>query len=72
MIIKCDNCGIELTWRDGAFGELGTASVDRKDSTKGYLQDNIQILHKHVNIMKLNHTQDYFIDLCKRIAKNNE
>lgn len=45
-----------------------TASLDRIDSSKGYIVGNIQWLHKDVNIMKNNHTQDTFIDWCKKIA----
>lgn len=47
------------------------ASLDRIDNTKGYIKGNVQWLHKHVNIMKNSHNQDYFIDLCKSIVKNN-
>lgn len=48
-----------------------TASLDRIDNTKGYTINNIQWLHKHVNKMKNTHSQNYFVDICKRIAENN-
>ena len=45
----------------------GTASLDRIDSSKGYIIDNIQWLHKDINIMKLDLETNYFIDLCKKV-----
>lgn len=48
-----------------------TASLDRIDSTKGYVEGNIQWVHKHINIMKNVYEQNYFISLCKLIAENN-
>lgn len=47
-----------------------TASLDRIDSKKGYIVDNIQWIHKHINLMKNNFDQEYFIEMCKLIAKN--
>lgn len=44
-----------------------TASLDRIDSSKPYSVENIQWVHKHVNKMKNNFDQTYFIDLCKNI-----
>jgi hypothetical protein len=48
-----------------------TASVDRIDSSKGYTIDNIQLLHRDVNQIKMYYDQDYFIKLCKLVAINN-
>lgn len=47
------------------------ASLDRIDSSKGYTIDNIQWLHKWVNIMKWDFTQKEFCDICKLVAKYN-
>ena len=49
-----------------------TASLDRIDSTKGYTKDNIQILHRLVNKLKLDCSQDLFLKMCKDIAKNHK
>ena len=43
-------------------------SLDRIDNNKGYISGNIQWLHKDVNRMKNVHRQDYFVELCKKIA----
>lgn len=47
-----------------------TASLDRIDSSKGYLLDNIQWIHKDVNMMKNKYSQDYFISICKAVCNN--
>jgi len=49
-----------------------TASIDRIDSSKGYVKGNIQWVHKHINFMKRTYSQDYFIDMCKKVANKNE
>ena len=48
-----------------------TASLDRIDSSKGYIKGNVQWIHKDINKMKMNFNQQYFIDTCKLIANNN-
>lgn len=47
-----------------------TASLDRIDSTKGYIKGNIQWVHKDVNIMKQAFTEKYFYETCKEIYFN--
>jgi hypothetical protein len=45
-----------------------TASLDRIDSTKPYSPDNIQWVHRTVNMCKNKYSQDEFIALCKAVA----
>ncbi len=45
-----------------------TASLDRIDSKRGYLIDNVQWVHKVVNVMKMHLDQDNFIEWCRKIA----
>lgn len=47
-----------------------SASVDRIDQSKPYVQDNIQFVHKHVNIMKNRFSEDWFFDVCKRVVEH--
>lgn len=47
-----------------------SASLDRIDSSKGYTIDNVQWVHKKINIMKMNLSQDEFINLCKKVSIN--
>lgn len=64
---KCKLSGIDISI--GNTKKRSTASLDRIDSTKGYTKDNIQWLHKDVNRMKQEFSQEYFINICKNIVK---
>jgi len=67
---KCALTGLPIEF--GQKGrELGTASLDRIDSSKGYIKDNVQWVHKDVNKMKMDFDTDYFLDLCRRICDNS-
>lgn len=48
-----------------------TASLDRIDSSKGYIEENVQWVHKSVNVMKQAMSDDEFIDWCRKISNNN-
>lgn len=45
-----------------------TASLDRIDSNLGYVEGNIQWVHKLVNMMKNKYSQEQFIEVCKAVA----
>jgi hypothetical protein len=45
-----------------------TASLDRIDSSLGYIPGNVQWVHKDINKMKNSFDQQYFINLCKLIG----
>lgn len=47
-----------------------TLSVDRIDSSKGYTKDNIQLLHKEVNLAKQSTTQTEFIKMCREVSQH--
>jgi hypothetical protein len=49
----------------------GNASLNRIDSSKGYIEGNVQWVHKHINIMKNEYSTEYFLYLCKKIYDNN-
>lgn len=69
---KCAITQVLLTFPTSAKTKtIATASLDRIDSKKGYVIGNIQFVHKHINIMKLTHDQDYFIKLCHMVAQAN-
>lgn len=44
-----------------------TASLDRIDSTKGYVKGNVQWVHKKINMMKGELTTDEFREWCRRV-----
>ena len=45
-------------------------SIDRIDSSKGYIEDNFQFVCSRINIMKNAISEPEFIRLCKLIAAN--
>lgn len=47
-----------------------TASLDRINSSKGYTEDNVQWVHKTINRLKTNLSDEDFIMWCKRVANN--
>ncbi len=49
-----------------------TASLDRIDSRGHYEVGNVQWIHKDLNIMKNSYDANYFIDMCKSVAKFNQ
>lgn len=43
-------------------------SLDRIDSNKGYVEGNVQWVHKDVNMMKQSYSNERFIGICCMIA----
>lgn len=74
---KCALTGLELIFspdgkaksRDTSLKREQTASLDRIDSNKGYTIDNVQWVHKDINMMKNDWTQDEFVKWCKMVAE---
>lgn len=81
---RCALTGVELTMyqyvdlpadpsRGGTTGRRvnGTASLDRINSSLGYIEGNVQWVHKYVNAMKLDHNQDEFIRWCALVVQHS-
>jgi hypothetical protein len=66
---KCIYTGWELEINGSKQSK--TASLDRIDSSKGYIKGNVQWVHKDVNIAKNKLSHDDFLKLCKAITKLN-
>ena len=62
--------GFAETMRGHNRGET-TASLDRIDSLKGYVQGNIQWVHKDVNFIKQRFDEEYFKRICKLVVDHN-
>lgn len=58
---KCALTGVE-------FSSENKPSLDRIDSSKGYITDNIQFVLKDINVMKSNLEESRFIELCNLVA----
>jgi len=69
---KCALTGVELKFKSHSFNSDGTASLDRINSHKGYTIGNVQWLHKDVNFMKQDMSQQDFINYSKLIANYNK
>ena len=72
---KCALSGLPIGFgktRTGHAKGDTTASLDRIDSSKGYIEGNIQWLHKWVNLMKSDFEEKEFIAYCKLIVEQYE
>lgn len=58
---KCKFTGEKISFEDSS------ASLDRINSNKGYIKGNVQWVHKDVNLMKNNRTEEDFINYCIKI-----
>lgn len=67
---ECSLTGIPLVF-SYKYDECNV-SIDRIDSSKGYVKRNIQLVHKDVNYMKYIYTQKRFIELCKMVSEKHK
>lgn len=65
---RCALSNIELI-----CGKKGvqTASIDRIDSNLGYIEGNVQWVHKYINSMKNALDEEEFIQLCNMVSKTH-
>lgn len=49
-------------------GTENAASLDRIDSGKGYVIDNVQWVRKDINMLKGSFSQDSFIEMCQEVS----
>lgn len=69
---KCALSGLELKFGRVYKKEESTASVDRIDSSKGYIEGNVQWVHTEVNKMKFTKTDIDFVHYCTLVANYNK
>ena len=62
---KCIYSGLNITV--GNTKTEKTASLDRIDSSKGYIKGNVQWVHKNINRLKTNFTEKEFLDMIDMI-----
>jgi len=67
---KCALSGLEISFPKTSHGSA-TASLDRIDSSKGYIEGNVQWTHKDINLMKRNFDEVKFKQLCKSVTENS-
>lgn len=67
----CALSGFSLCFDAVGERSVGNASLDRIDSSKGYVPGNIQWVDKRIQQMKWDMGQDEFLALCGAVAKNH-
>lgn len=65
---KCALSKLDINFPKTYNDKNYTCSLDRIDSSLGYVEGNVQWVHKDINIMKNKFDQEYFINMCKLIA----
>ncbi len=72
---KCAYSGIEIFFSRNNIEHINgdyTASLDRINNSLGYIEGNVQWVHKRVNIMKGNMEEQEFLDFCEAITFKNK
>jgi len=64
---KCNLTGEDLYF--STRSKKGISSLDRIDNHRGYTTDNIQWVHKDINMLKFKMSQERLLDICKKITK---
>jgi len=64
---KCALSGEDIWFNSKVHTSDGVASLDRIDSSKGYINNNVQWVHKDVNFMKSNLSMKRFRELIEKI-----
>lgn len=67
---KCAYTGLDIVL-DKDKSKI-TASLDRTDSSKGYLKDNVKWVHKTINKMKQNLSEEEFLIFCDLVSSNKK
>lgn len=68
----CALSGVEIEFhKSGNHRSQQTASLDRIDSSKGYLEGNVQWIHKAIQSMKMNKQDKDLIYWANKIAKTH-
>ena len=65
----CALSGVPITFGPRFHHANTTASLDRKDNRKGYVEGNVQWVHKRVNIMRHTLELSDFLAWCRAIVR---
>ncbi len=74
---SCAVSGVLIEFSEKGVGTIGakdisTASLDRIDSSKGYVVGNVQWVHKDVNKMKMDLPEEKFLSIVKQIYEHKQ
>jgi hypothetical protein len=62
----CAFSGVPIKW--DVSGWRHTASIDRRDNSKGYTEDNVRLVHKDINMMRGSLPEEVFIEWCRLVT----
>ena len=65
---KCALTGWPIEFPQSGHPQRAPASIDRISSDGGYTRENVQLVIRHVNMMKQSYDNDYFIAVCVAVA----
>lgn len=69
---KCAYSGRDLYFGDGPNYGGGNASVDRTDSSKGYVPGNVRWVDVNINRAKWEQDPQSFIQMCRDVVEHNK
>lgn len=67
---KCKLSGVQIHFGTTKYASNTTVSIDRINSSIGYVEGNIQLVHKKINIMKNSTSNVEFLEWCKKVYEN--
>lgn len=68
---KCALTGLSLDLDITKTAIQQNWSLDRIDSNVGYVEGNVQWVHKDINMMKSTYSNEYFKEMCCKVAEQN-
>lgn len=69
---KCAISGVPIKFGRGLTTDGQTASMDRIDSTKGYIEGNLRWVHKDINQMKMDMSDKLFFEWIEKVSTYNK
>jgi len=69
---RCALSGVFMTWHGGEGRQDLNISIDRKNSDKGYIIENVQLVTQRINTMKHTLGESEFYWWCKNVVHNKE
>lgn len=69
---KCALSGLDICLQRASADRNATASLDRIDSSKGYIEGNVQWVHKDINRIKNNLSEEKLFEYCKQIVQHKK
>jgi hypothetical protein len=63
---RCVLTAWPIAWSERGWDH--TASIDRIDNTKSYELENVQLVHKSVNMARGTLEVQQFVDMCRAVA----